>query len=77
MSEPQEECAGREPYGTHLARIEADYPDYSIYGTKANLYAARRRGENGRLVGEQITAETLDELAPRLDAARRQMNGAS
>lgn len=66
----------REPYGKNLARLEADYPDFSVYGKRSGLYAGRARGGNGRLVGDEVTAETLDELAGKFNAARRRMDGA-
>ena len=66
----------RELYGHSLGRLERDYTDFSIWGTRASLYAARLRGEDGHLIGEQLTADTLDGLAERMDAVRRRMDGA-
>ena len=76
MSEQTEGTAGRVPYGTHLARVEADYPDFSVYGKASGLYAARLRGKDGGLTGPELAAEKLDGLVAKMDAARRRMDGA-
>lgn len=57
------------PYGRDLARVEQDYPDFSIYGTRSGLYGARARNA-GKLVGPVLTADSLDGLAGKMDAAR-------
>lgn len=62
------------PYGRDVARAERDYEDFSIWGTQSGLYAATQRVD-GCLVGDALTAESLDELVGKMDRVRHRLAG--
>jgi hypothetical protein len=61
------------PYGTDIDRFTADYPEFRHFVIGPGPGA--RAEVDGRLVGDMITALTLDELASKLDACRRRLAG--
>jgi hypothetical protein len=61
-------------YGRSIDRAQRDYEDFSLFGTKGQLFGAQRR-ESGQLVGDVFTAGTLDELAGSMDAIRLDVAG--
>jgi hypothetical protein len=67
-------AAPARPYGTDLGRFTADYPDFRHFAI--GVSCAARADVDGQLVGELITALTLDELADKLDKLRRRLAGA-
>jgi hypothetical protein len=66
--------APERPYGTDLERFTADYPDFRHF--VVGVYCGARADIDGTLIGDMLTALTLDELADKLDACRRRLAGA-
>jgi hypothetical protein len=73
---PPATAAVREPYGHHLARLVADYPDFVIDGQKDCSGYLARACANGAAIGPPVRHRTLDGLAAIMDAERRRMAGA-
>ena len=64
------------PYGNDSARLMEDYPEYGIMSfLPLGNYAARARAESGEFTGDLISADSLDELAGKLDRIRRRLAG--
>lgn len=61
-------------YGTDTAKLIADYPDFAIFAFPGGDHGARAR-VCGKPAGDLITAMSLDELADRMDLARRRDAG--
>jgi hypothetical protein len=56
-----------------VERFTADYPDFRHFAV--GLHRGARADVDGPLVGDLITATSLDELADKLDKARRRLTG--
>jgi hypothetical protein len=61
------------PYDTDLGRFVADYPEFRHFAVGPGRGA--RTEVDGRLVGDMITALSLDELAAAPDTCRHRLAG--
>lgn len=64
-------------YDMNIVALMADYTDFIIRGRDSGAgYAAHARGKDGRPVaGPPLEGSSLDELADKMDACRRLMDG--
>ncbi|HEU5419458.1 MAG TPA: hypothetical protein VFV41_17345 [Streptosporangiaceae bacterium] len=64
------------PYGMNIVRLMADYPEFVILGERnGDGWRAYQRGARSRAIGEGVHGSSLDELAERMNAIRRHIDG--
>jgi hypothetical protein len=73
MSEDHTVTGGR--YDCNVGRLTADYSDFSVRGAADGSYRARLRTSRSTPRGPDLEATSLDELAEKMDAVRRRLDG--
>ena len=63
-------------YDMNVTALMADYTDFIIRGREGGFgWTAQTRGKEGRPIGPLLEGSSLDELADKMDACRRRVDG--